>query len=52
MAYITTSVGTLWIHTIELYFCLGTFKSLQTVLFHLLYDSCLVRVSIGLHDCD
>lgn len=52
MAYITTSVGTLWIHTIELYFCLGTFKSLQTVLFHLLCDSCLVRVSIGLHDCD
>lgn len=50
MAYITKSVGALWIHTIEQYFWFGTFSSFQTVAFHLLCDSCPARVSIGLHD--
>lgn len=50
MAYITTSVGLLWIRTVELYFWFGTFKSFQTVMFHLLYDSCPARVSLELHD--
>lgn len=50
MAYITTSVGTLWINAIELSFWFGTFKSFQAVMFCLLYDSCPARVSFGLHD--